>query len=235
MKVVFDLDYTLLDTAKFKEALAEAVTSCGVSRERYEETYKAVVKREGKVYDYDPEVHLKLLRRDFPDDQALGQARERIDGVVAATDKFLFPGSLELLRELKTEKNKTVLLSLGNEKWQKRKIDTSGLGGHFDRVIATDKHKAGIIRSLLEQGEKTVVVNDNGEEIQEMMREAPEAVYILKRGPKPVPAELKVPEADSVADIERRLVEEGALKEARLESGGELRLESRPGGGPFRI
>src|SRR3990172_5492041 len=101
MKVVFDLDYTLLDTAKFKEALAAAGTAQGVSRERYEETYRTVVKREGKVYDYDPEAHLAALGEDLGSEAAVTEARRGIARVLAGADKYLYPGAVELLRELR--------------------------------------------------------------------------------------------------------------------------------------
>jgi len=222
MKVVFDLDYTLLDTAKFKEAMAEAVTSCGVPRDRYEEAYKAVVKREGKVYDYDPEAHLEALRPWFPDEVALTEARRRLDEVVAGADKYLFPGSVELLKELRQEGRETVLMTLGNEAWQKRKVDNSGLGALFDEVILTGKHKVGLMKGLAKPGEKVVIVNDNGEEMREMMREAPSYVYIMKKGPKPKPADLKLPEADDLAELEELLMKEGALSR---EAGRELKAE----------
>jgi FMN phosphatase YigB (HAD superfamily) len=229
MKIVFDLDYTLMDTAKFKEALAEAVTACGVSRERYEETYRSIVKREGKVYDYDPDVHIESLRQDFPDADAAAEARRGIDKVVADSDKFLFPGSAELLKELRREGRELVLLTLGNERWQRRKVEHSGLRDYFDEVIATGKHKTAEIGKLAEAEGKTIVINDNGEEIREMMRRAPRLTYIMKKGPKPIPKELiEMPSAEDIRELEELLVAEGALDEAFLERQQELHSETDP-------
>jgi FMN phosphatase YigB (HAD superfamily) len=232
MKIVFDLDYTLMDTARFKEALAEAVTAHGVSRERYEETYKAIVKREGKVYDYDPDVHIEALGGDFSDAGAAAEARRSIDKVVAESDKYLFPGSVELLKELRREGRELVLLTLGNEGWQRRKVENSGLHGYFDEVIATGKHKTGEITKLAESREKTIIVNDNGEEIKEMMRQAPRFTYIMKKGPKPIPKELiEMPSAEDILELEELLVAEGALDEAFLEKQRELHSETDEGAG----
>ncbi len=218
MKFVFDLDYTLLDTVKFKEALADAVTSCGVSRERYEETYQAIVRREGKVYDYDPDVHLSALKDDLSDPAALADARRRIAGVLASTEKYLYPGAAELLRELRKHGARLELLTLGNEKWQRAKVEHSGLARLFDVIMATEKEKKGIMAGLAEPGERVMVVNDNGAEIKEMMAQAPEYEYVLKRGPKAVPAELQLPEAKDMKEL-------AALISA--ETGWEIDLERR--------
>ncbi|MFA6603881.1 MAG: HAD family hydrolase [Patescibacteria group bacterium] len=218
MKIVFDLDYTLLDTAKFKEALAEAYTSQGVSRERYEETYRAVVKREGKVYDYDPEVQLKMLGADLGGPEAVAEVRRRIGDVLASTEKYLYPGSRELLAELRRHGGKLALMTLGNEKWQRAKIEHSGLADLFDEVVATEDKKVGVVRSLAEGGEPVIVVNDNGAEMREMMAVAPEFKYVLKCGPKSVPEDLKLPEGKDIAGVASALA---------AETGWEIDLERR--------
>ncbi len=237
MKIVFDLDYTLLDTAKFKEALADAVTSCGVSRERYEAAYRTIVTREGKVYDYDPDVHLAALKDDFADPSALAEARRRVAAVLTTTEKYLFPGAVELLRELRRNGAKLELLTLGNEKWQRAKIEHSGLPRYFDKVEATEKKKAGVMSGLAEPGEKVMIVNDNGFEIREMMAEAPGHEYVLMRGPKPVPPDLKLPEVRDIGELAARISAETGWEsdlERRSETPAENRAEGSPRGGGRR-
>lgn len=228
MKIVFDLDYTLLDTAKFKEALAEAVTAQGVSRDRYEETYKAVVRREGKVYDYDPDAHLEALKDDFDGERAMNEARRGIAAVLAGTEKYLYPGAVELLRELRRQGAELVLMTLGNEKWQRAKVENSGLGGMFDEVLATEKKKVDTVREIGRAGDKIIIVNDNGEEMKEMMAAAPEYRYILKRGPKHVPADLKLPESRDMNELAALLSAETGW-EIGLERRGETFETRRPG------
>lgn len=224
MKIVFDLDYTLLDTAKFKEALAAAVTAQGVSRGRYEETYQAVVKREGKVYDYDPEAHLAALKADLPDAAAADEARRGIAAVLADTEKYLYPGAVELLQELRANGAGLALMTLGNEKWQRAKVEHSGLAAMFDEVLATEKKKAAAIRELGRDGGKIIVVNDNGEEMKEMMAVAPEYRYFLKRGPKAVPEDLKLPEGRDIGELAALLAAETGW-EIDLERGREKGIE----------
>lgn len=218
MKIIFDLDYTLLDTVAFKEALADAVTAHGPSRAEYEAAYRKTVKREGKAYDYDPDAHLELMRAMFPDDAALAQAREGIDKVLSETEKYLYPEARELLEAAGKHDADLMLMTLGNEKWQEAKVKHSGLMDLFDEVVATEKEKTGLIRRAGDGHEKVIVVNDNGEEMKGMQREAPEFTYILKRGPKEIPADLVMPTADTIGEL-------AALLEK--ETGWELRREMK--------
>jgi FMN phosphatase YigB (HAD superfamily) len=231
MTIIWDLDYTLLDTVKFKDALKDAVTSCGVPPERYEEAYKATVTREGKVYDYDPDAHLELLSADFPDEGAKKEARARIDGVLSRTEEFLYPGAKELLERARAAGKEQILLTLGNEAWQQAKVMHSGLADHFDAVVATGKKKSGVIRDLLKDKDDVLVINDNGREVQEMMAEMPEYRYLLMKGPKEAPEGLAVDEVSGIAELEERFVREGIVppdaKEAGKESDAGRRGPSR--------
>lgn len=210
MTVVFDLDYTLLDTVAFKEALKEAVTSLGVTPERYEETYKQIVKREGKVYDYDPGVHIEALQEDLGDPGKMAEAKARIDRVLVSTEQYLYPGAVEMVTKYKDAGVRLVLLTFGNEAWQEAKSRYSGLTQLFDRVYAVGKEKTSVLRGIALEDDEVIVVNDNGQEMKEMMAEIdawrrqegekpeekrthiPEMHFLLKKGPKPSPADLEL-------------------------------------------
>lgn len=214
MRIVFDLDYTLLDTTKFKEALADAITSCGVSRQRYEETYSATVRRDGKTSDYDPEVQLESLASDFPAPQARVDARRNIEELLMHTEQYLFPGVAELLRALRHDGNELILLTLGNETWQHAKIENSGLSELFDRVVTTGKHKHEPLRGIVPEGESAIIVNDNGVETKELMAQMPWCTYILIRGPKRAPEDLHLIEVSSISELMQYFEREGILKES---------------------
>ena len=67
MKVIFDLDYTLLDTARFKEKLAEIF-----SEQDFFDDYDKYFKAEGVNFDY--EKYLEILRADGK----IGERQEKI-------------------------------------------------------------------------------------------------------------------------------------------------------------
>lgn len=227
MTIIFDLDYTLLDTVMFKEALKEVVTSLGVSPERYEETYKQIVKREGKTYDYDPGAHIEALHKDLGGQPGrMAEVMAKINQVLARTEEFLYPGSVELLNKYRNSGAKLVLLTLGNEKWQQAKVKHSGLTVLFDEVVATGKNKSEIIKTLAEGDEKVIIVNDNGEEMKDMIAEVerwrekegsvPEIKFLLKKGPKPSPADLPL-EPMELDEVEKAI--DAEIGEASLKTG----------------
>ncbi len=186
MTVIFDLDYTLLDTAAFKDAMADAVMAFGPSRERFDATYRETVARDAHVYDYDPDFHLGLLQDDFIDADGMDKARSAMDGVLRKTGEFLFPDAVELLESLHAHGVRLVLLTLGNESWQRRKVVAAELDRKFDIVRLVGKDKQGELKGFTDGG-KVVVVNDNGKEIDAMIQEFPDLTYVVKKGPKELP------------------------------------------------
>lgn len=205
--VIFDLDHTLLDTTAFKEALLSAVTACGPSRGEYEDAYRQVVRRDGKVYDYDPDAHIALMHDSFADDAARTAARRGIDAVLRRTAEFLFPGVPELLRDLRRRGVRLTLLTLGNREWQQMKVRHSGVDDLFDEVITTDGDKVGLMRRLGSKGQPTIIVNDNGAEMEAMMEDAPGLTYFLMRGPKGAPEGGAFREVSTIRELALALAE----------------------------
>ncbi len=186
MTVILDLDYTLLDTVRFKEALVQTLMTCGPTRQQIDAAYSDVVKRPGVVYDYDPDLQLELLGDAVTCSRA--EARRRLGEVAERTGDFLYPGAAVFLQRLKDMGAKLVLLTLGNEQWQSEKVRRSSLGRYFDRVVASAGEKKDVIAALSDPAGKTFVVNDNPEETLAMAKNAPDFIYLTKAGPKPVPA-----------------------------------------------
>ncbi len=197
MKIVFDLDYTLLDTVKFKEAL---VAATGVDGAAYERAYADAVRRNGGLFD--PGVLFEELRgRGLLAEGDAEAARARFDGVLRTTERYLYPEAKELLEALGRHEADIDLMTFGNAEWQRAKVEHSGLAGMFDAVLYAEKDKKEFVRGVGEGQDKVVIVNDNGKEMEEMMAAAPEYTYVLKKGPKPVPAELALPTAETIGEL----------------------------------
>ncbi|KPJ85061.1 hypothetical protein AMJ57_04525 [Parcubacteria bacterium SG8_24] len=196
MRVIFDLDYTLLDTARFKEALAGAFAACGVDRGIFDDCYRQAIAEERGGYDYDPDRHIACAAPALT--CPTGRLRSLIDGVVDRTGDFLFPETRPALGRLRTAGAALILLTFGQEAWQRRKIEAAGLTGLFDEIHTVSRSKAEFMGHLDRTGGPTHVINDNPDEISEMRRIAPWVSYILVQGPRPVPAELSVPVVGSV-------------------------------------
>jgi phosphoglycolate phosphatase-like HAD superfamily hydrolase len=218
MRIVFDLDYTLLDTTKFKEALADIFTSRGVSRDRYEEAYRATVNRHEGAYEYDPEVHLQLLTDALASVADVSRAREEIRQLLTRTGEYLFPGAVELLDGLRHSGNELVLLTLGNEQWQRTKVEHSGLAGHVDRVVTVNKAKVEVISEIVGHGGQALIINDNGSEIGEMMKREPQCRFVLVKGPKGGSEVLSAPTVENIRELGQYLEREGILESPAREN-----------------
>ena len=208
MKFLFDLDYTLLDTEKFKNALIAAIVSVGgPSEEDCQSAFRAVTEKTG-MFDVDSFFH--ELKDTFFGDQVAIEARAAFDRVLTETAQYVYPEAKELLEALRKHDGASVdLMTFGNEAWQRAKVEHSGLAELFDETIYTDKDKGERLRDAGRGQDLVIVVNDNGEEIQRMIAAAPEYTYILKKGPKPVPEEIAaLPTASTMQDLALQLGEQ---------------------------
>ena len=208
MKFLFDLDYTLLDTEKFKKALIAAIVFVGgPSVEDCESAFSVVTEKMG-MFDADSFFH--ELKDTFFSDQAAIEARVAFDRVLTETAQYLYPEAKELLEALRKHDGAVVdLMTFGNAAWQRAKVEHSGLAELFDETIYTEKDKGERLRDAGRGQDLVIVVNDNGEEIQRMIAVAPEYTYILKKGPKPVPAEVVfLPTASTMQELALQLGEQ---------------------------
>lgn len=202
MTVIFDLDYTLLDTEAFKASMVAALSALGPPPERIIEAYAETVGRKDGTYDYDPDVHIGLLAGDLPRPGGVREARRAIDGAVRRIREHLFPGAEALLDSLHDRGIRLVMLTMGNEAWQRRKIAASGLARFFDVVRTVPAEKYSVVSEYTDGG-KTVVVNDNGLEVDAMATAAPDYAYVVKRGPKPLPVSADAVICDTMDEVGR--------------------------------
>ena len=203
MIVIFDLDYTLLDTKAFKEGIVAAISAHGPSIEEVREAQEGAMNRnpDGTGY-YDPDLHIRLLLHRFVDKRIADDAREAIEDVIRHTDEYLYPGAADLLHRLHAKGIKLVLITFGNKQFQMRKVKQSGIDKMFDEVIATLEDKGKVLHKFVGD-EDVVVVNDNGVETMAMREVEPSFRYIVKKGPKGLPENVDLPVVESFEEVER--------------------------------
>jgi phosphoserine phosphatase len=158
---ILDLDYTLFDTRKLENDMWDIFTSQGVSRQDYEETYRqslCTISRE--EFDYDFQEQVDFLRgRGYE----LGwDVVENLNNLL--NNNYLFPDSIEFVKFLKTISAKVVLLTAGDEEFQKKKVDRSNIRQLFDEVVVLNGHKDDYLRPIVEKGFKILFVNDSWRE-----------------------------------------------------------------------
>jgi len=207
MIVVWDFDNTLFDTARFKEDAQRAFADWGVGAVSFERAYQRIVDDSSGGHGYDPEAHLAKLSRRL-NRASRDSLRRHIDLLVADAASYLFPGALDLVSRLSERNWRQVLLTLGNQAWQERKVAASGLEQLMDEVLAVEADKSAAVASLSRRDD-LLVVNDNSREIVGMMRAAPEARYILVDGPKAGLIDTGLRPVEGIAGISRMMREMG--------------------------
>lgn len=158
MIVIFDLDYTLLDTESFKKGLAKA---SNISLEDFERIYIKYFSHDtGRKFTLAAHLRFlikeKLVSREDKEKIKLATSNE-----IKKINKYLFPESEDLLKKFKAKNHYLILLTWGNKKWQKSKIDNLKIKKYFDEIITVDKDKGDCIKFLEKKHEKILVINDN--------------------------------------------------------------------------
>lgn len=211
MTIVFDFDHTLLDTHRFKEAIVDKVAAFGPFVEDVRDAHeRSMGRKEDRTGIYDPDRHVEFLRGSFPDEESVRKARTAIDAVLENTGDYLYPGAEDLLGRLKARGYRLILLTFGNEEWQKKKVGNSGISGYFDDVIATSGSKGEVLKEIACGGEPVFVVNDNLRETRDMIEEMPELHYVIKCGPKCMDDGLDIPVVDTFGELEQLITETAA-------------------------
>lgn len=161
MITIFDLDYTLLDTVRFKENLAEVFN---MSAEDWKNDYKKYFKDEGVNYNLDK--HLQILKDEsrlaIPEDEI----KKRFEEFMKNLDDYVFPEAEELIKQMKAKSKKIILATFGDAELQKKKADHLKIAKYFDELIFDDKNKSEnkYLEYLKNSGENFLVINDNAKE-----------------------------------------------------------------------
>ncbi|MFH1192200.1 MAG: HAD hydrolase-like protein [bacterium] len=178
MLIIFDLDYTLLDTESFKKGLAEAL---GLTTGQFNNSYKKYFKERAIPYNIDQ--HIAYLASVSVE---TGEAAKlRLKDFFSTIDKYLFADAESVLGKLKLGGHKLVLLTYGDVEWQKQKFNNLKIKKYFAEIIYTDKGKGdvGELRRMAEERKDVLIVNDNARESLEIKKKAEQAEIFLIDGP----------------------------------------------------
>lgn len=160
MIIIFDLDYTLFDTAKFKRdglALFFNMNEAG-----FKDYYKKNFKDRG--INYSPKKHLRALG--WSHKEMAVKLNEFDDWLEKEISRYLFPGAEQILKRFRQAGHKIILASFGDKGFQEQKISALKINGisakkFFDEVIISDKIKADSEELKRFRGENILLVDDN--------------------------------------------------------------------------
>jgi len=166
MKIIFDLDYTLLDTKRLRAKLAEIF-----DKEDFLEDHQKYFK--DKKINLNLETYLAILKdQDRIDERREEELKLRLADLLSRLDEYLFPGAEKILRHFKEQGVELILLTFGDKKWQADKVNNLSIKKYFAEIIFEDKNKHNnpYWRSLNSSAETILIVNDKARETQEIIK-----------------------------------------------------------------
>jgi phosphoglycolate phosphatase-like HAD superfamily hydrolase len=176
MLYIFDFDYTLFDTARFKEDFHDLFDELVFDPGDLKIDYF----KKNKIH-YNIEEHLGLLGENLKDyDHAL----KILKSFLSDLSKYIFPEVESILIKLNNDNHRLILVSWGNIEWQKDKVYGFGLEKFFEKTLFTDSSKKEVLESIgIKEGEEIIIVNDNVNESLEMMKCIENCKLFLIQGP----------------------------------------------------
>ena len=174
-----DVDGTLLDSQKTKEAVGASFTKQfgEASIIKFQEAYKDIIAKRGFL-DI-PGISIKLASELKTDSSTI----EKIFLNLPFKD-FLFPGALDFLKNLQSQ-GKVLIYSQGDDLYQPLKIKNSGIEetvGAENVIIREDKAKyfPEFKKEIEKENFSEITIIDNSEDILESGRKVfPEAKLVL--------------------------------------------------------
>lgn len=175
MIYVTDFDYTLFDTKALIDELIHEFQRFGVSPEAYRKAQEEIKKEVG-YFDY--KLHLEKLVFGKEYDAAL----EIVDSVLSRASQWLYPDALPFLKRTHTAGHSIYLLTFGRDDWQRKKIIGTQIDG-FVQIQTTIGSKVDAFHALASHGQRLVVVEDSGPNIDQIKEAFPQVTAVWVRRP----------------------------------------------------
>ncbi|MEN9413115.1 MAG: hypothetical protein RLZZ342_202 [Candidatus Parcubacteria bacterium] len=185
MIVILDLDYTLLDSAAFKQRLVDNLRELGVSNEQFFETYNAVRDSVPGQHGYSFGRQADLLHETYGFDT--GDVFTQLSRACEALPEFLYPDSIPFLELLKEKHIHTALLTWANRGHQEEKMRYLGISPYFAEIILTEQSKDSVELAFPAPESEWVFINDNPNELRALAARYPEAQMIRIKRPQGKP------------------------------------------------
>jgi FMN phosphatase YigB (HAD superfamily) len=176
---IIDFDDTIFDTQTYKRMRMESLFDLGISIEEYQKSYDNSRLDQNGNFIYTDEHHAHVLESvGYNYDEVL----ERFEKINIKINTLLCKDTKEFLHFLQTYKTPIILLSMGAPKFQKMKVDNSGIGDMFDEIIFLPKSKVHVVRDIVKKykDEDIWFINDKVNENIEV-QEAVKNIHVLSK------------------------------------------------------
>lgn len=175
-KIFIDFDGTLFETILLKEKIFKICQEFGFSHEQIVESYRL----ETADGLFSPGGLVERLRRykEFDYKSAL----EKINAEISKSAVYLFDDSLVFLKKLNRAAFEVNLMTLGDDNFQRSKVENSGIASLFDNVYFVSKNKWEIMDQYVSEDEKFVFIDDRADTINNISSKFSQSVCLcIKR------------------------------------------------------
>ena len=202
MRIYLDFDDTLVGRMTFfHDYYTPILLSSGSTQREIDVSYTYFVNNQ-KLFSPKEQMEISGWREEKKE-----EALFEIENIIRQHRALIFPDVVEVLRSLRSRGHTLILLTYGQQDFQKQKIIASGTAHLFDEIIITHEDKVEIIRRDHE-GEPIVFVDDKTDFIIRLAEQFPEVqtFHMCRKGtPVPVCEKGKCPAGHEIESLEELL------------------------------
>ena len=166
MKIaLLDFDDVLFNTSAFSLASRKVFIDSGVSEKEHDEFYQQMredFKAKGRAYHRNE--HVALFTERFPKADS-GFMKKSLEALHETMPGFVYDDTPLFLEGLSKNGWHRVILTFGNEDWQKTKVNLSGVGALVEEIVVTeDVSKVLAAENVLKKAgnaEDIIFIDDN--------------------------------------------------------------------------
>ncbi|MFA5742915.1 MAG: hypothetical protein WCX77_00450 [Candidatus Paceibacterota bacterium] len=178
MRIVLDFDHTLYSTKSLYEAIKAAFVCLGVDGELFQQTFQL---SKGTGRDYKPAKQMKLIAKQVNIKES--KLQRELNKFLKISPKFLYPDTIGFLKA-HAKKDEFFMLSYGEEKFQKQKVDSARISKYFKKIkITRDIGKSKPFKMFLNKREPVLFLEDNPQALSEVKKVYPQVITVrIRRG-----------------------------------------------------
>jgi len=178
MKIVLDFDDMIFNTHGLMWEFVKVFQKEGFNEDQFWQIYKQCKKRVGD-FDEDLFIDLAYELKDFNREKV----NKKINSIIAKDNVFVYSDFFDFVLDYKKEE--LILLSFGTTKFQKNKIENSGISKYFNEVIITSRNKADDMSCIKKKYNKNIIfIDDKAEAIDDVKKRLPNVVTMKMERPQ---------------------------------------------------
>ncbi len=178
MRIVLDFDHTLYSTKSLYEAIKAAFGNLGVDEKLFQQTFQL---SKGTGRDYKPARQIRMISKKIGVKEV--RLQKEFNKILKISPKFFYPDTIEFLKKHQ-KKDEFFMLSYGEEKFQKQKVDSAKINKYFKKIkITRDIGKSKPFKVFLSKSDSVLFVEDNPQALFEVKKAYPQVITArIRRG-----------------------------------------------------